>query len=96
MSIGFFLGRAGGNHQLAAGTVGEPSGRHGAYKASRYGDTHGQALERGGVLDAEKHFVEGFGATDYHPVVAKQEAAHGRDTADEIDKFTIEIFHGVK
>ena len=43
--------------------------------------------------DTEKFFVEDFSTTNYHPVVSEQQASHGRDGADKINKTFVQVFH---
>ena len=66
--------------------VGQSACDHRAEQTAHERRCHRYALKHRRVGDAEIEFVEGFGSSDDHPVVAKQQSAHGRDRTNEESK----------
>ena len=77
---------------LSSITVGQRTSHHGTHKAADKGCSHGYTLHKRTLTDAKEEFVERFCSADHDPIIAKEQTAHGADTADE-QKVTFRFFH---
>ena len=82
--------------RFSAILVGHGSCHHGSYQASHQSGGHGHTLHRRVVRNAEEGFIEGFGASDDYPIVAKQQSSHGGHHADEVNKRAVVLLHNTK